>query len=121
MLEERQRELAQKITSLVSLAEIGVKMEEVATRLRELERQKTELEYVRRSCEAIEEREAYDDGIAKKVTESFSNFERHFDQAPISERKALVHLEGNNKAGTLLSPALIAIRQSSINVCPQWG
>ena len=90
-IEEKQRELAQKIKSLLSLAELGVNMEEVATRLKELERQKVELEYAQKSCEAIEEQEAYDDTIAKKVAGFFSNFESHFEKAPISERKALVH------------------------------
>ena len=50
-----------------------------------------ELDYAQRSCDAIEERDAYDSGIAKKVAEFFSNFEKHFEQAPMSERKALVN------------------------------
>ncbi len=50
-----------------------------------------ELEYAQRSCEAIEEEESYDNAIAKKVAEFFSDFERHFEQALMSERKALVH------------------------------
>jgi site-specific DNA recombinase len=91
VIEEKQRELDQKIKSLLSLAELGVNMEEVATRLKELDRQKVELEYAHKSCDAIKEREAYDDTIAKKVAEFFSNFESHFEKAPISERKALVH------------------------------
>ncbi len=57
---------------------------------RSLGQRKDGLEYALRSCQAIEDQEAYDDSISKKVAEFFSNFEKHFEQAPLSERKALV-------------------------------
>ncbi len=66
--------IKRRIASLVTFAEKGLQLDEIADRVRELEYEKENLELKQRQLQWF-----------------FSTFKDHFDRAPISERKALIH------------------------------
>ena len=83
--------VSQAIKNLLTIAESGIGLEELTTKLKNLERQKSELEFAKQSCDRMEEKKAHDLHTMEKVAEFFNDFEKRFENAPMSERKALVH------------------------------
>ncbi len=82
--------LGHQVSSLIALAEKGIELDQIAKRIKQLEAQKASLDQqlTQRTSSTPKQKEV--EAVANKATEFLKRFERHFNKAPISERKSMV-------------------------------
>ena len=82
--------MSERIASLVTIAESGIRLEEITTRLRALEEEKMRLEENRKNLEAVKSGQKEIHRWAEVVADFFTNFESRFLAAPPAEQKVLL-------------------------------
>ncbi len=80
-----------KIDSLLLLAERGVNLEKITERLKELQIEKSKMDDLKKVCQINHQVMMHNDNLSEKVNIFFENFEKLFDNAPTSEKKALIN------------------------------
>ena len=83
--------IEKKISSLVTLAERGINLDQITDRLKELQREKDKLSGLKKEYLANENTIAHNNNLTEKVAEFFRNFEYHFNNANPGEKKALIN------------------------------